>query len=203
LVRSDAWGFTGDDEANTIAEKPDGRLIIVGSRDVGVNKQIWIINATSIITATEQTTIGGTGNDVGEMVWVLPDGYLITGTYTNAGRQNTYLAKLQLNIFSPPTFEKFYGGNNSSTGKSLVVTTENEIVIVGSITITGSDYLYFVKTDAGGDNPIYQTYGGTGSQRGEAVSSTSDGGFIITGSNGFDGNTMITLVKTDMNGDLK
>ena len=202
LVRSNSWGFPGDDVANSIAEKPDGKLIIVGSRDVGINKQIWVINATSIITATEQTTFGGTGNDIAETVQVLPDGYLITGTFSNLGVLNTYLVKLPLNIFSPPTFEKFYGGNQTSTGKSLALTPNNEIILVGSITITGSDYIYFVKTDANGDNPVYQTYGGTGDQRGESVSITSDGGFIMTGSNGFEGNTMITLVKTDSNGDL-
>jgi len=178
-------------------------LIIVGSRDIGANKQIWVINATSIIAATEQVTFGGTGRDVGETVKVLTDGYLITGTYTNAGTQNTYLVKLQLNIFSPPAFEKFFGGNQTSTGKSLTITANNEIVLVGSITITGSEYIYFVKTDANGENPIYQTYGGTGVQRGEEISLTSDGGFIMIGSNGFEGNTMITLVKTDENGDLK
>ncbi len=201
-VRSAAYGFSGDDVANSIREKADGGFVIVGSTQQGANSNIWVITTNAIISVTAQTTFGSTGNDVGESVYVVNGGYLITGTYTNAGRENIYLMKLTSDIFAQPVFERFFGGNQASTGKSLTVTQNNEIVLVGSITITGSDYIYFVKTDASGDNAVYQMYGGLGDQQGEYICPTSDGGFIITGSNGFDGNTMITLMKIDANGDL-
>jgi len=202
LLRSSSFGFSGHDVANSVREKADGGFIIVGSIQEGSNSNIWVITTNSILSVTGQTSFGGPGNDVGESVQIVEGGYIITGTYTNAGIQKTYLRKLPTNIFAPPEFEHFFGGNQASTGKSLAITPDNEIVLVGSITVTGSEYIYFVKTDANGANPEFQMYGGTGSQKGEFIWPTSDGGFIITGSNGFDGNTMITLMKVDANGDL-
>ncbi|NOY37433.1 MAG: hypothetical protein GXO83_07635 [Chlorobi bacterium] len=203
---SEAFGFAGDDVANCIREKSDGGLIILGTTDhseAGQDKNnLIIISTNSTGKGPVNKTFGGEGDDYGHDLRVLPDGYLITGTYERNGVSNAYLAKLKTNIFDTPSFEKYFGDATITSGNAVFVKQDGTIAICGSSGINGNRNILFIKTDTSGELITMETYGGAGDQWASALDGTADGGFVIAGSNEFDGNALITLLKISGDGSL-
>jgi len=203
---AEAYGYSGNDVANCIKERADGGLVILGTTDhseagQGHNNLI-LITTNNLGKGPVNKTFGGEGDDYGNSLQVLADGYLITGSYEKNSVSNVYLVKIGFNIFEAPVFEKFYGDATISSGNWVTITQDGMIGICGTAGNTGSRNILFIKTDASGKQLVSQTYGGTGDQWASAIDVTEDGGFIITGSNDFDGNSLITLLKISSTGSL-
>lgn len=201
---STAFGYAGDDQASCIREKPDGGIVILGTTDhseAGQDKNnLILITTNSSGLGPVNKTFGGEGEDMGNDFLILPDGYLVTGSYERNGISNAYLAKIPWNIFDPPVFEKFFGDATISSGNSVSLTQDDGFAICGSSGTLGSRNILFVKTDLSGELVAMATYGGTGDQWASALDITPDGGFIISGTNEYDGNALITLLKISGDG---
>lgn len=108
-------------------------------------------------------------------------------------------------LLSQTTFERTYGGPYYDAGSSVLQTSDDGYMVVGTSRYYDSEinYLYLIRTDAEGDTLWTRVLGGKEHESGTFIQKTSDSGYIITGStNSFGaGNSDMYLIKTDDKGD--
>jgi hypothetical protein len=121
-----------------VKETSDGGYIIAGSvyiPDSGNN--VLIIKTDefgNILKKNKKTWIknyGGKYNDYARCVQILPQGYLIFGTYTDS-ILNTNLYLLILNEFGDTIFTRKYGNRSFEYGNYAQVTSAGNYLLVGS-----------------------------------------------------------------------
>jgi len=202
-------GDSGSDEIGKFVQEISTGFILIGSTDTDdpgqANKNVFVVKTNSIGKETARKNYGGTGDDFGECIRLLPEGgYVFVGTSSSFGDGSSkiYLVKIGENLEEVTIQNNTIGGSGNYLGKCISVSENNEFTIIGSSGTTGNYDIYLVKTDSNGNEIFHQTYGGTGSQQGEHLEPTDDGGFIIVGSNEFDGNSMVSLIKTLPDGEL-
>jgi hypothetical protein len=131
---------------------------------------------------------------------------IIVGKERNTGNDDVLLISTSANDLDAINWHKSINNNSNNlndVGNSVIVTENNEIVLVGTTgTITNGTDIYLIKRSSNGEIIFEKTFGGSGDETGEKISLTSDGGFIITGSSDYEGNSMILLIKTDSEGNL-
>ena len=100
----------------------------------------------------------------------------------------------------PDTFwTRTFGGSNSDYGRSVQQVSDGGYILTGSTASFGNDSydVWFIKTDAQGDEEWSQILGGSDDDYGSSIQQTADGGYIITGwTNSFgNGNDDAWLIK--------
>jgi len=105
----------------------------------------------------------------------------------------------------PDTFwSRTFGGSNSDYGRSVQQVSDDGYILTGSTASFGNDSydVWFIKTDAQGDEEWNQILGGSDDDYGSSIQQTADGGYIITGwTNSFgNGGSDVWLIKSDSQG---
>ena len=105
----------------------------------------------------------------------------------------------------PDTFwTRTFGGSNSDYGRSVQQVSDDGYILTGSTASFGNDSydVWFIKTDAQGDEEWSQILGGSDDDYGSSIQQTADGGYIITGwTNSFgNGGSDVWLIKSDSQG---
>jgi len=138
-------------------------------------------------------------------------GYIIVGSTLISGADtNVFLVKTDAQ--GNKQWSNTYGGQNSSTGKSVQLLPGGGYVVLGT-TYNGNDYdMYLIKTDANGKSllgaqNIPALAGKPDNQVGNCVQVTSDGKyFILAGSTdslvGSNRIRTLLLIKVDVGGNL-
>jgi hypothetical protein len=211
IVIAVAWiktfGGSGRDEGHSVQPTLDGGYIIVGrtsSYGTGTD-DVYLIKTDANGNQIWYKTFGGSDWDCGYSVQPTSDGgYIITGaTYSyGVGEADVYLIKTDAG--GNQQWYKIFGGSAEDYGYSVQPTLDGGYIITGSTVSygAGSNDVYLIKTDAGGNQQWYKTFGGTSSDVGHSVQPTLDGGYIITGvtqSYGA-GEEDVYLIKTDAGG---
>ena len=206
---TNTFGGPADDIGSSVVQKSDNSFVIAGSSESfseagqdGYNVIIITTNENGF--ENDKITFGGTGNDYGNTLRILPGGgYAIIGSTSSfgAGLSDIYLLLIGEDIHSV-TVTKTYGSSENDFGNSIRLTDDNGFVIIGTYGVAGNSTMHLIKTDQTGTEEFSEDYGGVGNETGEAVEQTSDGGFIIIGSSTIEGNSMISLVKTMSDGGL-
>ncbi len=103
-------------------------------------------------------------------------------------------------------FERLFGGSGRDRGVSVHQTRDGGYVVAGGTSSSGagSQDVYLVRIDPGGEELWSRTYGGTALDNGWSVLETPDGGFIIAGFTGSfgAGGVDVYLIRTDPAGAL-
>ena len=104
------------------------------------------------------------------------------------------------------TFQKTFGGTSMEDANSIIPTSDNNFVIVGSTASYGEGLydVYLIKINSFGDTIWTRTYGGINNDYGFNVEETNDGGFVIIASTTSFGSGPrdMYLIRTDNNGYL-
>jgi len=182
------YGGSGHDEAHSIIESPEAGFVIIGSTrpELETNYDIYVIktqdNGDTLWTKTYGPNIG---DDQGWSIQNTSDGGYILAGYSNsfnAGDYDMYLIKTDIN--GNVIWESTYGGTDDEKCASVLQSSDDRFIIVGSTQSfgAGGNDVYIVKTGSHMDTSWTNTYGGTGDDRGYAVQQTSDNNYIIAGS---------------------
>jgi hypothetical protein len=188
----------------SVQQTTDGGYIIGGSDNASYS-ELHLIKTDASGNEQWSQSYGEMGWDEGHSVQQTSDGGYIIGGYTQDLGANLYDAYLvKTDGSGTEQWSQAYGGSGYDYGHSVQQTSDGGYFIAGSTTSYGAGMsdVYFVKTDASGNQQWSQTYGGTGTDIGLSAQQTSDGGYIITGhSKGYsEMYSDVYLVKTDASG---
>ena len=217
LVKTNADGDTlwtrthggpNDDVGKSIAETSYGYVFTGYTRSFSEPGQaganIFVVKTNNLGKEVFPYTFGGTGDDFGESIVLIPTGgYLVAGSAFNSqtGTMNVSLINIGEQI-TEISWSKLFGGQVNHYGMSAKMTADNGFVITGTQELSTSNHaIFLLKVNADGVENCFRTCEGDGLQRAESVDITSDGGCIITGSNEYEGNSMITLIKVKADGE--
>ena len=204
------YGGAADDIGNNIQLTGNGDFIIVGytqsygngQKDVllmktdNTGKSLWIA----------PRTFGSTGNDVGNYVQPVNDGYLIVGstesTFSNVKSTNIFLIHTNQNGFAIALNNRI-GGDNEDYGNCLQVLSDGNILVAGTTSSFGnggSDILLLETTPD--FSPVWQkTFGNTSNDFGSSVIASDNNIYILGTIASIGSSSSMVMITTDMNGE--
>ena len=201
------YGGLGPEGAKAVVSTTDGHLVVVG--DVGsvdgdfidLNKgwiDLFVMKLDASGNVRWKKTIGGSIDDVGHAVGSVADGrILVAGSFSSNDIDVAGMSKgeadiivLSMSASGEIDQKQTFGGNGSDGGRSIVVTGDNEVLVVGHSSSNDGDFkglgkgkedLALVVLGNGSDVGSLRTYGGSGRESAASVTQTIDGGFVLVG----------------------
>jgi hypothetical protein len=204
-----SFGFPGNDEGVAIKKDIGSGYIVVATTDRSDAVQqdgnnILLLRVNSQGKDIEHRIIGKTGDEYAADIEVLSDGYLVAGTYGNAGPdQRGYIWRMPANIFAAPLTEgKIEIKSSASEAVSYRLNAvsrykSNSFVMAGQSGSGSSARMLVFITDNEGNLIEGKSVitGGTGSQAVNDVISDDGGNIYAVGKNSYESNSMISLLK--------
>ena len=240
IMWSKVIGGNDEDVGQSVTLTNDGGIIVTGysgSNDGDfseMNKRYWdvfVIKFDSIGNIIWKKTFGGSKWDKSYSIVCLEDNsLLVTGNTDsndgdfrdmNKGGNEVFIVKLD--SIGNIKWKKTFGGTNEEETRSITVTKNNGVILVGNTNSNNGDFsllnkkngtndLFIVKLDTNGDLVWKRTYGGTGNDQGRSIIYRPNGDFLILGytdSKDYDftgltkgGYHDIFVMKLDSNGNL-
>lgn len=179
------YGGIADDYGYSICETADlGFAISGGSQSFGGNQQVFLIRTDSSGELLWQRTFGGSGDDYGQCICLLPDGGFAIGGVADGG-----YALLRISAIGDSVWKYIYGSGNCY---SLELCSDGGLSSVGSRQQSCCNPArschrpLVVRTDSAGTVQwSYEYYdpafGANGRSHGYSIAQTSDHGFVIGG----------------------
>jgi predicted secreted protein len=197
------YGGTGREGATCVIPTSDGGLAIVGETDSYGSGlyDFWLVKTDYKGKVQWSRTYGGTGSDLpGSVIETVDGGYALTGRTASFGAGGTDFWLVKTDAAGNHQWNKTYGGTDYDRANSVMQTSDEGYVVVGttdSFGAGGSDF-WLVQTDASGRMQCNKTYGGTDSEEAYCAVATSDGGYALVGYTASYGFGM-WLVKANLN----
>jgi hypothetical protein len=183
---SKTFGGTDHEVGYSVRQTTDGGYIIAGNTgSFGAGySDVCLIRTDADGNELWSKTFGGAGWDRGFSVEQTTDGgYMVVGDTESlgAGMTDVYLIKTDAN--GNEMWSKTFGGSARDGGLSIWQTTDGGSIIVGATESfgAGAKDIYFIKTDALGNEMWSRTLGGELDEDGRSIQQISDGGYIIVG----------------------
>ncbi len=180
------YGGLMDEEASSLIQTVDGRIILVGfTRSYGRGRtDMWLVITDAIGTMQWNQTYGGTGFDVASaLVQTSEGGFALAGSTTSYGRGGTDMWLLKIDINGNIQWNQTYGGKNYDGVSDLLQTSDGGFILAGlteSYGLGESD-MWLVKTDNNGFMQWHQTFGGSGYEMVSDLIQTTDESFVLVG----------------------
>ena len=200
-------GGSGDDEAYSLQQTPDGGYIIAGDsysndNDVSGNHggdDYWIVKLTSAGAIEWQKSFGGSDNEEPYSITRTTDGGYIIAGYTvspdgdvSINHSFDELADywiVKLTSTGVMEWEKSFGGSDDDIATGIQQTPDGGYIVGGySASADGdvsgnhgfSDY-WIVKLDSDGGAQWTKSIGGTGDDFAYAIDRNTDGSYVVAG----------------------
>jgi len=222
-ITSDAWivklnnsgivqwqkclGGTNSESAYSIQQTSDGGYIYVGQTnsndgDVSGNHggtDIWIVKTNNSGNIQWQKCIGGTGNEIANVVQQTADnGHIIVGQSNstdgnasgNHGEYDAWIVKL--NSTGTIQWQKMLGGSGYDFAYSIKQIRGNSYIIAGETNSTDGDIIgnhggydaWIVELNSTGSIQWQKCLGGTSTDGASTIQQTLDGNYIVAGTTG-------------------
>ena len=129
-------------------------------------------------------TFGGSGDDAGNRILVLPDGgSVVAGRTTSfgAGGQDVWVLRFTPN--GDTLWTRAYGGPGSDNGNDIALTNDSGMIVVGPTNSFGAGNYdaWVLRLNRNGDTLWTRTFGGDSADIPRSVLALSDGGFLVIG----------------------
>ncbi|MBM3324252.1 MAG: hypothetical protein FJY66_01140 [Calditrichaeota bacterium] len=180
------YGGNNGDWANSVQQTADGGYVVAGyTSSFGAGSHdFYLVRMNSLGDTLWTRTYGGSSWEQAFSVRQTSDsGYIIAGTTYSfgAGEIDFYLVKT--NSSSDTLWTRTYGGSSTDYAYSVQQTADGGYIVAGRTGSfgAGSQDLYLVKTNSGGDALWTRAYGGSNWDEGYSVQQTADGGYIVAG----------------------
>jgi hypothetical protein len=204
-------GGSGQDEAHSIKQLPNGNFIVVGSSnsingdlssptpDGTVDFDYWLVNLNPQGKMLWQKSYDNLGPEYAYTVALTKDGgYIVSGeafsqnpsANPDLGKSHIWILKLDKNGIIQ--WQKQYGGSGSDCAYSIVQTNDNGYIVASSTSSNDGNVVgnhgtdnsldaWILKLDQDGKIQWQKCYGGTGNDVAKSILQTSDGGYIFAG----------------------
>lgn len=205
IIWQKIFGGLSNDYFNSVAQTTDSGFVVVGTSNSSAwgnygMDDAWLIKINQNGLLEWQNHFGGTANDKFLSVVQLNDGkYVATGdTYSydydsieNHGislNRDCFVVKIANN--GQKEWSKCFGGSSEDDGRSLVQSTDNNLVILCQIhsndgdiypAMNGEADYWLIKLNSNGTILWKRAYGGSGHEVAKGILQTSDNGFIFVG----------------------
>jgi len=217
LVRTDVRGDTlwtrtlggaDFDIGYSVEQTHDGGYIVAGStRSFGAGGyDAWLVKTDARGDTQWTRTFGGPGDDGARSVAQTGDGgYVLAGCTDTSFEAQGDVYLVRTGARGNAIWTRKFGGPMHDEAFSVRQTADSGFIIAGLTQSygAGSDDVWLIKTDAGGETQWNRTFGGDEEDFGYSVLQTADGGYVVAGLNESwgAGGEDVYLVRTDAHGD--
>jgi uncharacterized delta-60 repeat protein len=208
-----SWGGTGTDRGEAVVQTLDGGFVAAGSTSSygsgSGDTDAFITKFDASGNFSWYKTWGGSNSESANSIAQTSDGNLVITGYSTTYKTGTsatadmFVAKY--NSSGTLQWNKTWGGSQNDYGSKVVLTKDNQIVVVGYTASFGSGLndLFLVQYDTSGNLVWNKTWGGSQNDYGYSLALTPDDGFIATGETASSGATNdIFLTKLNDTGDM-
>jgi hypothetical protein len=201
-------GGSSRDEAESIIQSSDGGYVVAGwTESFGAGAaDFYVVKLDSGGNVQWTKTIGGSYDDYAWSITQSSDGgYAVAGfTYSfGAGSADFYVVKLDSS--GNVEWIKTIGGSNYDQAFSIIQSSDGGYAVAGRTWSfgAGSDDIYVVKLDSGGNVIWTKTIGGSSDDEARSIIQSSDGGYVVAGyTQSFGAGGDIYVVKLDSGGNV-
>jgi hypothetical protein len=205
------WGGTEGDLAQSVVQAGDSGYVVAGTTGSfgSGGSDVWLMKTNAAGDTLWSKTYGGASDELASSIGrTAGGGYIMSGyTYSygpgTPARANAWL--ILTDGSGNPFWSRTYGRDSLDYANSVQQTLDGGFIIAGTTRSfgAGSDDVYLIKTNGGGDTVWTRTYGGAVADEGLSVQQTRDSGYVIAGrtrsygAGSFD----MYLIKTNAVGD--
>lgn len=205
VVWHKTYGGTGAENARSVLQTTEGGYIFTGSTssangDVSSNhggNDVWVVKLDSQGAIEWEKTYGGMYGDAGfSIVPAAAGGYVVAGQSNssdgdlteNNGMADCWVFKIDAS--GTLAWQASFGGSNADYGRTLIETSEGNIVMVGYSDSANGDLTenkgaedgWIIKLSGTGTLIWQKSIGGSGADYLWDVIESTDGGYVLTGS---------------------
>ncbi len=206
------YGGTAYSQGFNVLPVADSGYLITGviQKSSTSDRDIYLVRIRETGDTIWTRSFGATGKDpydsINDAAYATIEapggGFFITGSIHGYTQNGGRIFLMKVSSTGDSLWTKMY---NYGIGYSLTLTSDNGIVISGSLQEGSSQDIFLLKTDTAGTILWggIKTFGGGGYEYGASMIEASDGGFAITGitdSQGY-GNQDVFLIRTNSSGD--
>lgn len=187
IIRKKNFGGSAEDDVFDLRLLSNEQWILTGSTgsingDVTGNHgaiDAWVVKLNTIWNITKQKCFGSTGQDIGNAIVTLPDGFAVAarvnannGDVTGLkGGYDGFIIKTDTSLNS--MWSKTFGGSSNDYFSALTVTTDNKLLIAGETSSLDGDIsnnaglsdAWLIKIDTSGNIAWSKTFGGNRADR--------------------------------------
>lgn len=211
LEWSKTYGGSNDDRGSSLIQTPDGGFALLGysasnDGDLSSNnglRDFWLIKTDVEGNLSWQKNFGYSGSDQGICIVKTSDNHILlagvldvtaSGGEGNFNRNHSKHAGgdfwvLKVSETGDLIWSRFFGGSFTDTPNSIVETSNNEFIIVGSSDSNDVDIsenkgtydFWIIKVTSDGSLVWEHSFGGSEIDEARGVSESSDGNYLIVG----------------------
>ncbi len=185
LIWDYTFGGTANEGAISLRQTLDGGFVIVGWTEIdGSDIDVLLVKTDQNGVLMWESTFDITDVERGNSVLQTEDGgYIISGYTELAGTSNADALLIKVDQDGELEWSNSYGGSEDENAWDLLLTDNNEYIMVGSTGSfgAGNDDTWIVKTDGSGELIWDITFGGSEEDGAYSIQNINENGYIIAG----------------------
>ncbi|MCB2221772.1 MAG: gliding motility-associated C-terminal domain-containing protein [Bacteroidetes bacterium] len=204
-IWSKTYGGPGEENCNQCIPCSQGGFLLTGytTSFTNGNKDIFILKLDENGNIEWNKKVGGSQDDWAKRILETDDYFIIIGTVESWGDGMRDISITTIDKSGNLIWNKCYGGGNNENGQSVIVTEDNNLLVVAtSFTYGPSHTSVLMKIDFSGNLIWFKSYGGSITEYGRNIVSSGNDEYIIVGqTNSFGyGNWDCLIYKVNGNG---